>query len=157
MVQYSHAHLKSVLQNTKVIAMVGVSPNPVRPSNYVARYLAMRQYQIVPVNPGAVGQELYGATVYAGLADVRRDVDMVEIFRRSEFVPDIVDEAIETLPNLRTIWMQIGVQHAQAAAKAEARGLTVVQNRCPKIEYQRLFGELRKGGFNTGVISSRLW
>jgi predicted CoA-binding protein len=81
---------------------------------------------------------------------------MVDIFRRPEHVPAIVDEALERFPNLRTIWMQIGVEHPEAAAKAEARGVTVIQNRCPKIEYQRLFGELRMGGFNTGVISSKL-
>ena len=81
---------------------------------------------------------------------------MVDIFRRSEAVPDIVDEALETLPALRTIWMQIGVTHSQSAATARERGITVIQDRCPKIEYQRLFGELRMGGFNTGIISSRL-
>jgi predicted CoA-binding protein len=87
---------------------------------------------------------------------VPKEVDMVDIFRRSEAVPAIVDQALEHLPNLRTIWMQIGVQHDEAAAKAEARGITVIQNRCPKIEYQRLHGELRMAGFATGVISSRL-
>ena len=81
---------------------------------------------------------------------------MVDIFRRSEAVPPIVDEALEAFPDLRTIWMQIGVIHAEAAEVARARGVDVVMNRCPKIEYQRLFGELRMGGFNTGVISSRL-
>ena len=156
MVWYSDQHLKSVLRGTKVIAMVGVSTNPVRPSNYVARYLTMKQYQIVPVNPGAVGQELYGAPVLGSLADAPAEVDMVDIFRRSEHVPQIVEEALAQLPNLKTVWMQIGVEHAEAAQMAEARGVTVVQNRCPKIEYQRLFGELRMGGFNTGVISSKL-
>jgi predicted CoA-binding protein len=81
---------------------------------------------------------------------------MVDIFRRSEAVPPIVDEALEQFPDLQTVWMQIGVAHADAAAKAEARGVDVVMNRCPKIEYQRLFGELRMGGFNTGILSSKL-
>ncbi len=81
---------------------------------------------------------------------------MVDIFRRSEAVPEIVDEALVKFPELQTIWMQIGVEHAPAAAVAEARGVTVIQDRCPKIEYQRLFGELRMGGFATGVISSKL-
>jgi len=90
------------------------------------------------------------------LSDIKTPVDMVDIFRRSEAVPPIVDEALEVFPELGTIWMQIGVEHADAAAKAEARGVDVVMNRCPKIEYQRLFGELRMGGFNTGVISSKL-
>ena len=81
---------------------------------------------------------------------------MVDIFRRSDAVQPIVDEALEQFPDLQTVWMQIGVEHAEAAAKAEARGVDVVMNRCPKIEYQRLFGELRMGGFNTGIISSKL-
>ena len=156
MPDYSEDHLKSVLTRTKVIAMVGVSPNPVRPSNYVARYLGLKGFRVIPVNPGVAGQTIYGSTVCASLADVPEETDMVDIFRRSEAVPGIVDEALEHLPNLRTIWMQIGVEHAEAAAKAEARGITVIQDRCPKIEHQRLFGELRKGGFNTGIISSKL-
>ena len=99
---------------------------------------------------------MFGAEVKASLADIDAKVDMVDIFRRSEAVPPIVDEALERFPDLQTIWMQIGVEHAEAAAKAEARGVDVVMNRCPKIEYQRLFGELRMGGFNTGIISSKL-
>ena len=153
---HSDEALKQVLARTKVVAVVGVSMNPVRPSYYVARYLGLRGYRVVPVNPGHVGKLLFGETVRADLSEVPKDVDMVDIFRRSEAVPAIVDEALEHLPQLRTIWMQIGVEHAAAAAKAEARGITVIQNRCPKIEYQRLFGELRMGGFATGVISSRL-
>lgn len=153
---YSDAHIKDVLQRTKVIAMVGVSTNPVRPSNYVARYLGLKGYRLVPVNPVAVGQRVWGAPIIGSLRDAPQDVDMVDIFRRSEYVPDIVDEALDVLPNLATIWMQQGVEHAKAAQKAEARGITVIQDRCPKIEYQRLFGELRMGGFNTGVISSKL-
>jgi predicted CoA-binding protein len=94
--------------------------------------------------------------VVASLSEIAAPVDMVDIFRRSEAVPPIVDEALEAFPHLKTIWMQIGVEHAEAAAKAEERGVTVIQNRCPKIEYQRLFGELRMGGFATGVISSKL-
>ncbi len=148
--------LKDVLTRTKVIAVVGVSANPVRPSYYVARYLGLKGFRVVPVNPGLAGQTLFGETVYPTLSDIPFDVDMVDIFRRSEAVPPIVDEALARWPNLQTIWMQIGVEHAAAAAKAEARGVTVIQNRCPKIEYQRLFGELRMGGFNTGVISSKL-
>ena len=154
--QYSDSHLKAVLQRTKVVAMVGVSPNPVRPSNYVARYLGLKGFRVVPVNPAAVGQTVWGARVVPGLEDAPDDTDMVDIFRRSEHVPEIVDEALLHLPNLRTIWMQIGVRHEAAAQKAEARGITVIQDRCPKIEYQRLFGELRMGGFATGVISSKL-
>ncbi|MEM9636874.1 MAG: CoA-binding protein [Pseudomonadota bacterium] len=153
---YSDAFLKDILTRTRRIAVVGVSMNPVRPSYYVARYLALKGYQVVPVNPGHAGKMLFGQKVQASLSDIEEDVDMVDIFRRSETVPPIVEEALERFPALQTIWMQIGVQHAEAAAKAEARGVVVVQNRCPKIEYQRLFGELRMGGFATGVISSKL-
>jgi hypothetical protein len=154
--QYSDDFLKDVLKRTKVIAVVGVSTNPVRPSYYVARYLSLRGYRVIGVNPGAAGQMLFGQKIVAGLADIDAPVDMVDIFRKPEAVPAIVDEALEVCPDLRTIWMQIGVEHAEAAAKAEARGITVIQNRCPKIEYQRLFGELRMGGFATGIISSKL-
>ncbi len=153
---YTDAHLKDILKRTRRIAVVGVSLNPVRPSYYVARYLDLKGYQIDPVNPRHVGETLFGKQIVGALSDIDGAVDMVDIFRRSEAVPEIVDEALEVLPGLATIWMQIGVSHEQAAAKAEARGITVIQNRCPKIEYQRLFGELRMGGFATGVISSRL-
>ncbi len=155
---YSHEHLKAILKRTKVIACVGVSTNPVRPSYFVARYLGLKGFRVVSVNPVYAGQTLLGQEVVPDLRAAAgvADIDMVDIFRRSEAVPPIVDEALEVLPHLATIWMQIGVENAQAAAKAEARGITVIQNRCPKIEYQRLFGELRMGGFNTGVISSKL-
>jgi len=153
---YSDDLLKTVLTRTKRIAIVGVSMNPVRPSYFVARYLALKGFDIVPVNPGSAGQVLFGKPVMALLSDIEGSVDMVDIFRRSDAVPAIVDEALAVFPELQTIWMQIGVEHAEAAARAEARGVTVIENRCPKIEYQRLFGELRMGGFATGVISSKL-
>lgn len=150
--------LRDILRTTRVIALVGISANPVRPSYYVARYLLLKGYRVIPVNPGHAGGEILGQRVHADLAAIPKDahVDMVDIFRRSEAVPGIVEEALAALPELRTIWMQIGVEHAGAAARAEAAGLRVVQNRCPKIEYQRLFGELRMGGFATGLISSKL-
>lgn len=153
---YSDTLLRDILTRTRRIAVVGVSLNPVRPSYYVARYLGLRGYDVIPVNPVHAGQVAFGKTVVARLSDIGGGVDMVDIFRRPEAVPDIVDEALEAFPDLQTIWMQIGVEHAEAAAKAQARGVTVIQNRCPKIEYQRLFGELRRGGFATGVISSKL-
>jgi len=150
--------LRRILRASKVIAVVGVSSNPVRPSYFVARYLALKGFRVVPVNPGLAGQTLFDAPVYASLADIPPDVpvDMVDIFRRSDQVPPLVDEAMAHLPRLRTIWMQIGVQNEEAAQKARAAGLDVVQNLCPKMEYQRLFGELRMGGFATGIISSKL-
>jgi len=153
---YTDSHLRDILSRTRRVAVVGVSMNPVRPSYYVARYLSLRDYDVVPVNPGHAGETLFGQTVIASLSDVAAEVDMVDIFRRSEHVPPIVDEALEAFPRLQTIWMQIGVEHQEAAAKARERGVEVVMNHCPKIEYQRLFGELRMGGFNTGVISSKL-
>ncbi|TCS67058.1 hypothetical protein EDD52_101147 [Primorskyibacter sedentarius] len=153
---YSDAFLKEILTRTRVIAVVGVSPNPVRPSHYVGRYLALKGYRVIPVNPGHVGKCLFGGVVRGSLSEIDEPVDMVDVFRRSEAVPGIVDEALDVLPGLRTIWMQIGVEHAEAATKARAAGCEVVMNRCPKIEYQRLFGELRMGGFNTGIVSSKL-
>ena len=150
--------LRDILRTTRVIAVVGVSPNPVRPSFYVARYLLLKRFRVIPVNPGHAGEEILGQRVHADLASIPKDarVDMVDIFRRSDAVPEIVEEALRELPVIRTIWMQICVQHPDAAARAEAAGMRVVQNRCPKIEYQRLFGELRMGGFATGVISAKL-
>ena len=153
---YPDAFLKDILNRNKVVAVVGVSTNPVRPSYYVARYLGLKGYTVIPVNPVYAGDQLFGQMIRANLREIDQPVDMVDIFRRSDHVPAIVDEALEYLPNLKTIWLQIGVEHAEATAKAEAIGLEVVQNRCPKIEYQRLFGELRMGGFATGVISSKL-
>lgn len=154
----SDAVLREILSTTRVIAVVGVSPNPVRPSFYVARYLGLKGYRVIPVNPGHAGEEILGERVWPDLGAIPKEaaVDMVDIFRRPEAVPGIVEEALAELPELRTIWMQIGVTHAAAAARAEAAGLRVVENRCPKIEYQRLYGELRRGGFSTGVISSKL-
>ena len=150
--------LRDILKTTRVIAVVGVSPNPVRPSYYVARYLGLKGYTMIPVNPGHAGEEILGQRVHADLASIPKNahVDMVDIFRRPEAVPGIVEEALRELPDLKTMWMQIGVRHAEAAARARAAGLRVVENRCPKIEYQRLFGELRMGGFATGVISAKL-
>jgi len=156
MTEYSDDLLRRLLKETKTIAMVGVSMNPVRPSYYVARYLDLKGFDIVPVNPLHAGEEIFRRKIVGSLSEIDRPIDMVDIFRRSDAVPGIVDEAMTQLKGLKTIWMQIGVQHAEAAAKAEGAGLTVVQNRCPKIEYQRLFGELRMGGFATGVISSKL-
>ncbi|MEO0693670.1 MAG: CoA-binding protein [Pseudomonadota bacterium] len=153
---YSDAHLRDILTRTRSIAVGGVSTNPVRPSYFVARYLDLKGFEVHPVNPVYAGQTLLGREIVAGLADIAAPVDMVDIFRRSDAVPGIVDEALDVLPGLKTVWMQIGVEHAAAAAKAEAAGITVIQDRCPKIEYQRLFGELRMGGFATGVISSKL-
>ncbi|MGH1356890.1 MAG: CoA-binding protein, partial [Thalassovita sp.] len=140
---YSDDHLKTILQRARRVAVVGVSMNPVRPSYYVARYLGLKGYTVIPVNPGHAGKQLFGQVIHASLSEIEEPVDMVDIFRRSEHVPPIIDEALESFPTLQTIWMQIGVEHEAAAAKARARGVDVVMDRCPKIEFQRLFGELR--------------
>lgn len=152
------AALKKILNDTKVIAVVGASANPLRASYFVSRYLSLRGKTVIPVNPGIAGQMLFGQTVRASLSDIPAEmgVDMVDIFRRSDQVLPVVEEALRFLPSLQTVWMQIGVENAEARALAETRGKTVVENLCPKQEYQRLFGELRQGGFNTGIISSKL-
>ncbi|TCO71251.1 CoA-binding protein [Rhodovulum euryhalinum] len=158
MTGYSDEFLKDTLIRARVIAVVGVSPDPVRPSHYVARYLSLRGKRVIPVNPGHAGKRLFGEEVFADLSAIPASipVDMVDIFRRSDHVPPVVDAALAHLPALETVWMQIGVENAEAAARAAAAGKRVIQNRCPKIEYQRLFGELRMGGFATGIVSSRL-
>lgn len=132
--------MRHIRDTTRVIAVVGLSPKHERPSWGVARFLQVGGYRIVPVNPGHAGEEILGETVYADLASIPKDlkVDMVDIFRRSDVVPAIVDEALRELPDLKTIWMQLGVEHAGAAATAEAAGVTVIQDRCPKIEFPRL-------------------
>jgi predicted CoA-binding protein len=150
------ATLRRILQAIRTVAVVGVSSNPIRPSYFVARYLGLRGMRVIPVNPGLAGQKLFGETVLDTVADCPAEVDTVDIFRRSEHVLPIVTEALEALPNLKTVWLQIGVTSPEAEALCAARGVNFVQNRCPKIEYQRLFGELRMGGFNTGMISSKL-
>tara|TARA_R110002124_G_scaffold55222_1_gene156398 strand:+ start:2743 stop:3228 length:486 start_codon:yes stop_codon:yes gene_type:complete len=152
----SDTDLRRILRGLKTVAVVGVSANPVRPSYFVARYLGLRGIKVIPVNPGLAGQTLLGETVVASLAECPDSVDCVDIFRRSDHVPPIVDDAIAHLPNLKTVWLQIGVTSTYAQRLCDERGLDFVQNRCPKIEYQRLFGELRMGGFNTGVISAKL-
>ncbi len=150
--------LRKIFAETKTLACVGVSMNPIRPSYFVARYLSLKNFRVIPVNPGHVGETLFGEEIYGDLASIPKDIqiDIVDIFRRSEHVPPIVAQAIEHLPDIKTIWMQIGVMNAEAAEMATEAGLQVIENRCPKIEYQRLFGELRMAGFNTGIISSKL-
>ncbi|MBW6505541.1 MAG: CoA-binding protein [Rhodobacteraceae bacterium] len=136
----SDAEIRTILASARVIAVVGISANPDRPSHGVARFLQARGYRVVPVNPGLAGQELLGEHVWADLASVPAvlGVDMVDIFRRSDAVPEVVAEALAHQPALRTVWMQLGVENEAAAAAARARGVAVVQNRCPAIEWPRL-------------------
>lgn len=130
--------LRRILTGTRTIAVVGWSPNPDRPSHRVAAFLAGRGCRVIPVNPGAAGQAALGTTVRASLADIDERVDMVDVFRRSAEVPAVVEDALAHLPGLRVVWMQLGIAHADAAARARAAGLEVVEDRCPAIEIPRL-------------------
>lgn len=130
--------LTKILTSCRVIALVGWSPKSDRPSHGVARFLAARDYRVIPVNPGQAGQIALGETVQASLSDIAGHVDMIDIFRRSEEVGPVVDEALARFPELKCIWMQLGVEDPAAAARAEARGVQVVMNRCPAIEIPRL-------------------
>ena len=133
---YSDATIRRVLSDVKTIALVGASSNPSRASYYVAEYLQEKGYRVIPVNPGLAGQSLLGETVYASLRDIPIPVDMVDVFRVSSAAPEIVAEAIAI--DAKVVWMQLGVRHDEAAATAEAAGLTVIMDRCPKIEIERL-------------------
>lgn len=150
---YADAYLKRVLEDTKTIAMVGASPNWNRPSYFVMKYLQTKGFKVYPVNPRAMGEEILGEPVYASLDDLPETVDMVDIFRASAAAGGISDEAVKH--GAKTVWMQLTVRNDEAAERAEAAGLNVVMNRCPKIEYARLCGELSWGGFNSGIISSK--
>jgi uncharacterized protein len=130
--------LHRILTETRVIALVGASANPDRPSHRVGWFLARQGYRVIPVNPGLAGQSLFGETVVARLSDIPGGVDMVDIFRRSEEVGPVVDEALAALPGLRTVWMQLGVVNEAAAEAARAKGVEVVMDRCPAIEIPRL-------------------
>ncbi len=154
---YPDSLLRGILRRCRTIAMVGASANWNRPSYFAMKYLQRKGYRIVPVNPGGAGGEILGATVYASLEDIPGRFPMVDIFRRSEEAGAIVDQAIAVAgeKGSEVVWMQLGVRNDAAAARAEAAGLTVVMNRCPKIEYGRLSGELSWGGINSGIISSR--
>tara|TARA_R110002096_G_scaffold35718_8_gene100458 strand:+ start:573 stop:1112 length:540 start_codon:yes stop_codon:yes gene_type:complete len=150
---YADAYLRDVLAGAKTIAMVGASPNWNRPSYFVMKYLQTKGYKVYPVNPRATGEEILGETVYASLDDLPETVDMVDIFRASEAAGEIADEAIAH--GAKFVWMQLTVRNDEAAARAEAAGLAVVMDRCPKIEYARLCGELSWGGVNSRVISAK--
>ena len=153
--RYPDALIRKILNETKSIAMVGASANESRPSYFAFKYLLQRGYRMFPINPGLAGKELLGQRVYATLAEIGEAVDMVDIFRSSEAAGAVVDEALALTPPPRIIWMQLGVRNAEAAAKAEAAGLTVIMNRCPKIEFGRLSGEIGWAGVNSRVMSSK--
>src|SRR6476659_7370392 len=154
---YPDELIKSVLRSTKVIAMVGASGNEMRPSYFAMMYLLAKGYVIHPVNPVMAGKDILGQRVYASLKDVPAPVDMVDIFRASEAAPGIVKEALAETDRLgiKTIWMQLGIVNAEAAQMAREAGLTVIMDRCPKIEYGRLSGEISWMGVNRNVIDNR--
>jgi predicted CoA-binding protein len=152
---YSPDVIRNILQTVKTIALVGASANEVRPSYFVMKYLIDKGYDVIPVNPGLAGQQILGQTVYASLGDIPKPVDMVDIFRNSDAAGPITDEALALSPKPKVIWMQLSVRNDEAAARAEAAGLQVVMNRCPKMEYGKLSGEWAWVGGDSGIISSR--
>ncbi len=150
---YSDDYIRAILSDYKVFAMVGASPNQVRPSYFAMKYLLAKGYKVIPVNPGHAGKEILGQTVYANLRDIPDPVDIVDVFRNSEAALGIAKEAIAI--RAKVLWMQLGVRNDEAARLAEEAGLRVVMNRCPKIEYGRLSGEIAWAGVNTRTVSSR--
>ena len=154
---YSNRELLEILQDTKTIAMVGASPKWNRPSFFAMKYLQEKGYRVIPINPGVAGKEILGETVYASLSEIPGKFEMVDIFRNSAAAGPITEEAIAVAADkgIKVIWMQLGVINHEAAKKAEAAGLTVVMDRCPKIEFGRLNAELSWGGFNSGIISAK--
>jgi uncharacterized protein len=154
---YPDGHLRKVLGSVRTIAMVGASPDWHKASSFAMKYLQSKGYRVIPVNPRAAGKTILGETCYARLSDIPQKeagkIDMVDIFRNSEAAGGIADEAVAI--GARIVWMQLGVRNDAAAARAEKAGLTVIMNRCPKIEYGRLNGELSWGGFNSRIISSK--
>ncbi len=152
---YSDDYIRGILNTVKTIAMVGASEKENRPSYFAFKYLLERGYRMIPVNPGHAGETMLGQKIYAKLADIPEAIDMVDIFRGSQYAPAIVQEALALKPRPQVIWMQLGVRNDEAAALAENNGMKVVMNRCPKIEYGRLSSELAWMGVNTRTLSSK--
>jgi uncharacterized protein len=150
---YSDAYVGGILTTHRTIAMVGASPNTSRPSYFAMKYLKAKCFRVIPVNPRQAGKEILGEKVYASLADIAEKVDIVDIFRSSQAALAVTREAIRI--GAHVVWMQIGVRNDEAARLAEEAGLQVVMNRCPKIEYGRLSGELSWAGVNSRRLSSK--
>jgi predicted CoA-binding protein len=152
---YPDSYIRGVLNTVKTIAMVGISPKDNRPSYFAFKYLLERGYHMIPVNPGQAGKDILGQKVYGKLAEIPEPVDMVDIFRASQFVMPVVQEALALKPKPQVIWMQLGIRNDEAAALAETSGIKVVMDRCPKIEYGRLSSEISWIGVNSRTLSSK--
>lgn len=152
---YSDEYIRDILSSVRTVAMVGASANTTRPSFFVFKYLKERGYRVIPINPGQAGKDLLGEPFRARLADIDVPIDMVDVFRPPEQAVAVVGEALLLTPPPKVIWMQLGIRHDEAAALAEAVGVKVVMNRCPKIEYGRLSAEIGWFGVNSRTISSR--
>lgn len=153
--RYDDAYIRDILTGVRTIAVVGASANAARPSYFVTKYLGERGFKVYPVNPGQAGKPIAGHLAYATLADVPEPIDMVDVFRASEHLPGVLDEVLKLAPLPKILWMQQGVRHDETAARAEAAGMRVVMNRCPKIEYGRLSGEIGWNGINSRTLSSK--
>ncbi|WP_108662676.1 CoA-binding protein [Acuticoccus kandeliae] len=153
--RYDDSLIEGILHSVKTIAMVGASANPVRPSNFVLLYLVQKGFRVFPINPGQAGKTIGGQPCYARLADVPEPIDMVDVFRASDAIPSVVADVLALDPLPKVLWLQLGVRNDAAIAPAEAAGIQVIQNRCPKIEYGRLSGEIRWSGVNSRRISAR--
>lgn len=153
---YSDDFLRKVLEEGRTIVMVGASTNQVRASHFVGSYMTARGRRVIPVNSGQAGQTLFGETIRADFSEIDEPVDMLDIFRRSEAVPGIVEDALKHLKGLKSVWMQFTVKSEEGARLAEAAGLDVVMDRCPKVEYARLMREIGAVGIPSRVISSKL-
>ncbi len=153
--QYSDAYIKGILDEVKTVAMVGASANNVRPSYFVLKYLLAKGYDVWPINPGIAGKEILGQTVYAALDDLSEVPDMVDIFRNSDAAGAIVDDILNSGRLPKAIWMQLTVRNDEAAKKAEDASIKVVMDRCPKIEYGRLSGEIGWAGVNSRTLSAK--
>src|SRR3984893_10454247 len=152
---YPDSYIRGILNTVKTIAMVGASEKENRPSYFAFKYLLERGYKMIPVNPGHAGEDMLGQRIYARLADIPEPVDMIDIFRGAQYALGIVHDVVAQKPRPQVIWMQLGVRNDEAAALAEANGMKVVMNRCPKIEYGRLSSEIAWMGVNTRALSSR--
>lgn len=150
---YPNAYIRDILLNHRVFGVVGASAKATRPSYFVMKYLLGKGYDVVPVNPGLGGGSILDRPVAGSLAEIDRPIDVVDIFRNSEAAFSVTEEAIRI--GAKVVWMQIGVRNDEAARLAERAGLEVVMNRCPKIEYSRLAGEIGWAGVNSRTLSSR--